>query len=187
MENTANRIALTGFLDALPEYSHTNHDRKFYRFSLLVERLSGAVDILPVLAAEDILEQADLFQGERIAVTGQIRSFNNRAAEGRRLIISTYAETITTTDEPARNDVCLTGTICKPPVYRRTPLGREICDVMLAAALPAHRLHPLHSLGPKRPGSGGRTDGGKASSDRTAAKPGLCQDHRRREPDPHGV
>ena len=139
MEHTANRIALTGFLDALPEYSHTNHERKFYRFSLLVERLSGAVDILPVLAAEDILEQADLFQGERIAVTGQIRSFNNRAAEGRRLIISTYAETITTTDAPARNDVSLTGTICKPPVYRRTPLGREICDVMLAVPRMYHR------------------------------------------------
>ena len=71
MENAANRIALTGALDTLPEYSHTNHDRKFYRFVLEVERLSGAVDLLPVLAAEDVLEQADLFCGEHIAVTGQ--------------------------------------------------------------------------------------------------------------------
>ena len=61
MENAANRIALTGALDTLPEYSHTNHDRKFYRLMLAVERLSGAVDLLPVLAAEDVLEQADLF------------------------------------------------------------------------------------------------------------------------------
>lgn len=103
---------------------------------LAVERLSGAVDLLPVLAAEDVLEQADLFCGERIAVTGQLRSFNNRAPEGRRLIISVYAETFTTTDAPAQNEVCLEGAVCKPPVYRRTPLGREICDVMLAC--PAH-------------------------------------------------
>ena len=132
MENAANRITLTGTLDTLPVYSHANHDRKFYRLTLLVERLSGAIDALPVLAAEDVLEQADLFLGSRIAVTGQVRSFNNRASEGRRLIISVYAETLTTTDAPAQNDVRLTGTVCKPPVYRRTPLGREICDVMLA-------------------------------------------------------
>lgn len=132
MENAANRIALTGALDTLPEYSHTNHDRNFYRLTLCVERLSGAVDLLPVLAAEDVLNEADLFRGERIAITGQVRSFNNRAPEGRRLIISVYAETLTTTDQPAQNDVSLTGSVCKPPIYRRTPLGREICDVMLA-------------------------------------------------------
>ena len=70
MENAANRIALTGALDTLPEYSHTNHDRNFYRLTLCVERLSGAVDLLPVLAAEDVLNEADLFRGERIAIIG---------------------------------------------------------------------------------------------------------------------
>ena len=139
MENAANRIALTGALDTLPEYSHTNHNRNFYRLTLCVERLSDAVDLLPVLAAEDVLNEADLFRGERIAITGQVRSFNNRAPEGRRLIISVYAETLTTTDQPAQNDVSLTGSVCKPPIYRRTPLGREICDVMLAVPRPYRR------------------------------------------------
>ena len=92
-----------------------------------------------MLAAEDVLNEADLFRGERIAITGQVRSFNNRAPEGRRLIISVYAETLTTTDQPAQNDVSLTGSVCKPPIYRRTPLGREICDVMLAVPRPYHR------------------------------------------------
>ena len=119
MENAANRIALTGALDTLPEYSHTNHDRKFYRLMLAVERLSGAVDLLPVLAAEDVLEQADQFCGARIAVTGQLRSLNK--------------------DAPAQNEVCLEGAVCKPPVYRRTPIGREICDVMLAVPRPYRR------------------------------------------------
>ena len=78
-------------------------------------------------------------RGERIAITGQVRSFNNRAPEGRRLIISVYADTLTTTDQPAQNDVSLTGSVCKPPIYRRTPLGREICDVMLAVPRPYRR------------------------------------------------
>ena len=132
MEHTGNQITLCGSLCALPEYSHSNHDRRFYRFSLEVERLSGTVDILPVVAAEDVLMEADLFAGGRFLVAGQIRSFNSRAQTGRKLIISVFAESVTTTEQPPQNDAVLTGTICKPPIYRRTPLGREICDVMLA-------------------------------------------------------
>ena len=143
MENTANRITLTGTLASLPEYSHQNHERKFFRFLLSVDRLSGTEDLLPVLAAEDVLAQADLFAGERFTIEGQIRSFNNRAPEGRRLIISVYADTLTTTDQPAQNDVSLTGSVCKPPIYRRTPLGREICDVMLAVNRPYRRADYL--------------------------------------------
>ena len=132
MEHTGNQITLCGSLCALPEYSHSNHDRRFYRFSLEVERLSGTADILPVVAAEDVLMEADLFAGGRFLVAGQIRSFNSRAQTGRKLIISVFAESVTTTEQQPQNDAVLTGTICKPPIYRRTPLGREICDVMLA-------------------------------------------------------
>ncbi len=132
MDYTGNHITLCGTLCALPEYSHSNHERRFFRFSLEVERLSGTTDILPVVAAEDVLTAADLFAGGRFLVTGQVRSFNSRAETGRRLIISVYAETVTTTEQPPENDVTLTGSICKPTVLRRTPLGREICDVMLA-------------------------------------------------------
>lgn len=132
MENTANRIQLVGTLRELPVLSHTNHERAFYRFVLEVARLSGTSDLLPVIAAEDVLFSADLFQGECIAVTGQIRSFNSRAETGRRLIISVFAESVTTTSLPHENELSLLGAICKAPVLRRTPLGREICDVMLA-------------------------------------------------------
>ena len=132
MENTANQVVLTGQLASLPEYSHQNHERRFFRFLLLVERLSGAEDLLPVLAAEDVLAQADLFQGERFTVVGQLRSFNHRAPVGRRLILCVYALSITTTQDPAQNSVLLSGTVCKPPVYRQTPLGRQITDLCLA-------------------------------------------------------
>lgn len=139
MEYTSNYITLCGELVGLPEFSHENHGRRFYRFWLEVARLSGTADVLPVMAAEEVLYAAELFHGCRVAVTGQVRSFNSRAATGRRLIISVYAQTMTTTDGEAENEVSLLGVVCKEPVYRRTPLGREICDIMLAVNRPYHR------------------------------------------------
>ena len=73
MEHTGNHITLCGTLRALPEYSHSNHERRFFRFELEVERLSGTADVLPVMAAEDVLMEADLFAGGRFLVEGQSR------------------------------------------------------------------------------------------------------------------
>ena len=139
MEYTANHIELCGVLAELPQLSHENHERRFYRFPLEVERLSGAVDILPVIVSEDVLCAMDLSGGEMLSVTGQIRTYNNRTGEGRRLVVSVYAETLASCDAEPENQVELTGTICKEPVYRQTPLGREICDVLLAVNRPYHR------------------------------------------------
>ena len=132
MEYTANRIELRGVLAELPAFSHENHERRFYRFILEVQRLSGTLDLLPVIVPEEVLCAMDLSGGTMLEVSGQVRSFNSRAETGRRLIISVYAETLTALEGEYANEVCLTGVICKEPVYRRTPLGREICDVMLA-------------------------------------------------------
>ena len=139
MEHTVNRVMLRGTLAALPAFSHENHTRRFYRFELEVPRLSGAVDVLPIIAAQDVLDSMDLFSGGRIEVTGQIRSFNSKASTGHKLILSVYAETLTTAEGEAENSIQLCGALCKPPVYRRTPLGREICDVMLAVSRAYHR------------------------------------------------
>ncbi len=138
MDTTVNVIMLRGTLGSRPEYSHENHGRRFYRFSLDVPRLSGAVDSLNVIAPQEVMERAELTGGV-IQVIGQIRSFNSRSETGRRLIISVYAEDITLCDDEPENSVELTGTICKQPVYRRTPLGREICDIMLAVNRSYHR------------------------------------------------
>ena len=143
MEYTANRVILRGSLAGLPAFSHENHARRFYRFFLEVERLSGTADVLPVIAAEDVLNTMDLSGGGRIEVRGQLRSFNSRAPSGRKLILSVYAPELETSDEGPENLVELTGALCKPPVYRRTPLGREICDVMLAVSRPYHRTDYL--------------------------------------------
>ena len=132
MEHTDNQITLRGSLLALPWLSHENHGKKFYRFTLEVPRLSGTVDLLPIVAEESILNAMDLSGGEMLTVTGQIRSHNVRTDGIRRLLIFVFATGIVCEDGEPINDVIIQGPLCKAPVYRRTPLGREICDVMLA-------------------------------------------------------
>lgn len=132
MEHTANHILLRGTLASLPELSHENHGRRFFRFFLEVPRLSGAVDRLPVIAEEGILHSADLSDGNMLTVAGQIRSHNVRTDGRRHLLIFVFANAIVCEDGEAVNEVILEGPLCREPNYRRTPLGREICDVMLA-------------------------------------------------------
>lgn len=132
MEHIVNQITVRGQLVELPEYSHENHGKKFYRFYLDIPRLSGNSDRLPVIITEELLAELDPSGGSYIAVTGQIRSHNIRSANARHLLIFIFAANVTAEDGPACNDVILEGPLCKDPIYRRTPLGREICDGMLA-------------------------------------------------------
>lgn len=132
MEHIANHITLRGSLLDFPSFSHENHGKRFLRFTLEVPRLSGAVDILPVIAEESIVGAMDPCGGQMLTVTGQIRSHNCRADGVRRLLIFVFATSLIAEDGPPLNDVLLEGPICREPTYRRTPLGREICDVMLA-------------------------------------------------------
>ena len=132
MELTANHITLRGSLSSMPQFSHENHGRRFFRFFLEVPRLSGAVDLLPVIAREDVLNAMELSDGEMLTVTGQVRSHNVREDGRRRLLIFVFANLIVCEDGEPLNEVVLEGPLCREPVYRKTPLGREICDVMLA-------------------------------------------------------
>ncbi len=134
MEHSVNQITIRGSLQDLPRFSHENHGKRFYRFLLEVPRLSGAVDILPVVAEERVLCQMDLSGGEMLTVTGQIRSHNSRTDGIRHLLIFVFAQDILCEDGEPINDVLVQGPLCKEPTYRRTPLGREICDVMLAVS-----------------------------------------------------
>lgn len=132
MEQNINQITLRGSLRNLPEFSHENHGRRFFRFFLEVPRLSGAVDTLPVIAEDRVLDAVDLSAGEMLTVTGQIRSHNERTDSRRRLLIFVFALNIVCEDGDPINDCIVEGPICREPVFRRTPLGRDICDVMLA-------------------------------------------------------
>ena len=132
MEYVINHIRLCGTLDSAPVFSHENHGRQFYSFFLAVERLSGTVDRLRILADLKLLDESDCAWGERVLVTGQVRSYNQVTETGRHLIISVLADTLELSDEEPDDQVTVTGTLCRDPAYRRTPLGREICDGMLA-------------------------------------------------------
>ena len=127
-----NTVLLRGEMMELPAFSHENHGKRFDRFTLEVQRLSGTRDQVHVIAEHTLLSELDPTSGEMIEVEGQIRSYNNRSGEGRRLVITVYANRVECTDGEPENRVFLKGRICREPVYRRTPLGREICDVMLA-------------------------------------------------------
>ena len=143
MEHTANQITLRGSLVSLPQFSHENHGRRFFRFFLEVPRLSGAVDTLPVIAEEGILHGTDLSDGEMLTVAGQVRSHNVRNDGKRHLLIFVFANAIICENGDPINDVVLEGPICREPTYRRTPLGRDICDVMLAVPRPFRRADYL--------------------------------------------
>ena len=143
MEHTTNNITIRGSLVCLPQFSHENHGRKFYKFTLEVARLSGAVDLLPVIAEASLLDDLDPCAGSMLTVCGQIRSHNQRAEGVRRLMIFVFAASVTVEDGEPVNDVIVEGLLCREPTYRRTPLGQEICDVMLAVPRAFHRADYL--------------------------------------------
>lgn len=143
MEHTTNMITLRGTLLSLPQLSHSNHGKDFYRFTLEVPRLSGAVDLLPVVAEAPLVMGIDPTAGDMLRVCGQIRSHNQRSEDGRHLLIFVFATEIAAECGDPMNDVTLEGTLCREPTYRRTPLGREICDAMLAVPRAYHRADYL--------------------------------------------
>ena len=132
MEQITNQVTLRGTLASAPRFSHENHGKRFFRFYLDVPRLSSAVDTLPIVAPETLLESTPLEEGSLLSLTGQVRSHNLRSDGQRHLLIFVFASSLALQDGEPANQVTLEGFLCREPTYRRTPLGREICDVMLA-------------------------------------------------------
>ena len=127
-----NRALLCGTVAGEPVLSHENHGVSYDVFPLSVPRLSGAEDRLNVVAARPLLTYCPLAPGDRVEVQGEVRSFNNRTGPGSRLVITLFARSLSPTRAEPANCLELSGVLCKPPILRRTPLGREICDLMLA-------------------------------------------------------
>lgn len=125
-----NEVLLEGLPLAAPVWSHENHGTAFYRFFLEVPRLSGTPDVLPVVLPQTLLSQ--VHTDNPLRVQGQLRSFNNRSGVGNKLILTVYALEIQPGLNTPCNQIILSGSLCKAPIFRRTPLGRSICDLMLA-------------------------------------------------------
>ena len=132
MDQNFNHLRLCGQVASSPTFSHINHGMSFYKFILSIDRLSGQADVLTVIAPDTLLQQFPLCVGEFVTVEGQLRSFNNKSGVGHRLIISVFARTLTKEGHMPFNQIQLSGILCKTPNLRHTPLGREICDIILA-------------------------------------------------------
>lgn len=132
-ENTSkNYVRLVGQLASPPVFSHETRGKSFYLFALEVRRLSGAADTVNVIAQREMLEDVDPADVEKLCVIGELRSFNNKSGEGARLVITVFAKELSACGGEDVNFIRLMGTLCKMPNLRVTPMGRDICDLMLA-------------------------------------------------------
>ena len=127
-----NHISLVGLVGGPTVKSHENHGVTYYQFPLRVRRLSGVEDTVNIVVSEELYRQVIIEPGVTLAVEGEVRSYNNRSGTGSKLVITVYARSVEHTDDEHKNELTLAGVLCKPTVVRRTPLGREICDMMLA-------------------------------------------------------
>lgn len=133
-EEQTNYAKISGKILEKPQKSHCVEGENFYEFKIAIERLSKIKDIIPVTVSERLLDGINLSEGLFVEIVGEYRSYNKILNEHSRLVLHLFAKNIDISQEEKENlnEVCLTGFICKPPVYRKTPFEREICDVLVA-------------------------------------------------------
>lgn len=133
MEN--NQVTLTGKVVSDFTFSHELYGEKFYEFDLEVIRLSDTTDVLPLTISERLINK-DLVPGALVDVVGQFRSYNNYKGNGSKLKLTVFVREVTIfagdSENKNPNEIILDGFICKKPICRKTPFGREIADVILA-------------------------------------------------------
>lgn len=137
-----NHLKLVGKVTSEKKFSHEIYGEKFYIFDLSVPRLSGNADNIPVTISERLLTNQDITVGAKLEIEGQFRSYNSYDHEKNRLILTVFVKDIQFLEnqeeevefrkDQISNEVVLDGFICKKPIYRKTPFGREISDILLA-------------------------------------------------------
>ena len=135
-----NGVTVMGEIISEFTFSHEVFGEGFYMVDVKVKRLSDSYDIIPVMVSERLLDTEMDYRGMYICVNGQFRSYNRHEEKKNKLILSVFAREVDFLDEMEdgirSNQVYLDGYICKEPIYRKTPLGREIADVLLAVNRP---------------------------------------------------
>ena len=133
-----NQVTIMGEIVSDFVFSHEVYGEGFYMVEVSVNRLSNFVDYIPVMVSERLVDVSNSLQGQNVYVTGQFRSFNRHEEHKNRLVLSVFAREFELIDdtqdqqEAATNEIFLDGFICKESVYRKTPLGREIADLLVA-------------------------------------------------------
>ena len=135
-----NQVTIAGEIMGSFTFSHDVFGEGFYVMDISVGRLSESNDIIPIMVSERLVDVKKDYTGMYAVVNGQFRSYNRHEESRNRLVLSVFAREIEIVDEPADdvrpNYIFLDGFVCKPPIYRKTPLGREIADVLLAVNRP---------------------------------------------------
>lgn len=135
-----NQVTLMGEIVSEFSYSHEIFGEGFYMADLQVNRLSESADLIPLMVSERLLDMTQDYVGCKVAVYGQFRSYNRHEERKNKLVLSVFAREIEFIDEVGEssktNQIFLDGYICKEPIYRKTPLGREIADLLLAVNRP---------------------------------------------------
>lgn len=135
-----NQVQIMGEIISDFSFSHEVYGEGFYMMDISVKRLSDSYDIIPVMISERLIDVTQDYKGEMIQIFGQFRSYNRHEEKKNRLVLSIFAREISFVEEEndkiKSNQIFLDGYICKNPVYRRTPLGREIADMLLAVNRP---------------------------------------------------
>ena len=135
MEKKKNNIVkISGEVRSPFEYSHETHGENFYTFIVASQRTSGTYDSVPVTVSERLIDAAHDATGERIVVEGQFRSHNTHSETGNHLKLYVFATSVEFEEKQKddENNIFLDGYICRKPIYRRTPLGREVADMLFA-------------------------------------------------------
>ena len=138
-----NMVTIAGRVASGMEYSHEIYGEGFYSFILEVPRLSDSYDKIPVTISERLFNKHQLKEGCVVEIEGQLRSYNNYAREGNKLVLTIFAREINFLEDESKirnpNQIYLNGYICKKPIYRMTPFGREITDLLLAVNRPYNK------------------------------------------------
>ena len=135
MELQTNMAVVSGVVENEPTFSHEVYGEGFYNFNVNVPRLSETRDSIPITVSERLLAPGDIKVGDKIEISGQFRSYNNYSDMGSKLFLTLFARDVKIIEEEEAenpNEISLIGYICKAPVYRHTPFGREIADILLA-------------------------------------------------------
>lgn len=130
-----NKLIVAGKIISEPVFNHEVFGEKFYIINLEVNRLSTLSDVLPMMISDRLIEFSQLPVGQYIKIKGELRSFNKHEHKQNRLLLSLFVreiKLIEETEEIQPNYICIDGYICKPPLFRVTPRGREITDVLIA-------------------------------------------------------
>ncbi|MBE5886025.1 MAG: single-stranded DNA-binding protein [Lachnospiraceae bacterium] len=135
-----NQVVIMGEIVGEFSFSHEIYGEGFYMVDVLVTRLSESADVIPLMVSERLLDVTKDYRGTKIMVTGQFRSYNRHEERKNKLVLSVFAREIEFIEEIGEssktNQIFLDGYICKAPIYRKTPLGREIADLLLAVNRP---------------------------------------------------